>query len=53
MVLHRSMLDWRRGFRVSLPWVYVHPPICETCCVSWCCRDLCSIGGGGAVCLHW
>ena len=33
VVLHRSMLDWRRGGGVSLPWVYVHSAIYETCLV--------------------
>ena len=28
VVLHRSMVDYRRG--VHLPWVYVHSSICET-----------------------
>ena len=32
VVFHRSMVDERRG-GVSLPWVYVHSSICETCLV--------------------
>ena len=32
---------------VSLPWVYVHSPICETYLVQWCCIDLWSIRGEG------
>ena len=31
MVLHKSIVDWRRGCGVSLPWVYVHSTICENC----------------------
>ena len=30
MVLYGSMLDWRRGAGVSLPWVNVHSAIYET-----------------------
>ena len=29
-MLYGSMLDWRRGDGVSLPWVDVHSVICET-----------------------
>ena len=29
VVLHRSMVNYRRGWRVSLPWVYVHSAIYE------------------------
>ena len=47
MVFQRSMLDWRRGRGVNLPWVYVHCAIYETYLVWWFSRDLCLIGGGG------
>ena len=47
VVFQRSMLDWRRGHGVSLPWVYVHSSICQTYLVYWSCTDLCLIGGGG------
>ena len=53
MVLQRSMLNWRRGVWVNLPWVYVHCAIYETSVVYWFSRDLCLIGGGGGVNLPW
>ena len=53
MVFHRSMLNWRRGWRVNLPCLYVHCAIYETYLVSWISTDLCSIGGGGRVNLPW
>ena len=46
VVFQRSMLDWRRGHGVSLPWVYVHSSLCETYLVYWSCTDLWLIGGG-------
>ena len=30
VVLHRSMVIWRRGSGGSLPWVYVHSALCKT-----------------------
>ena len=52
-------LIWCSGFpeiyaqlgRVHLCLVYMHSSICETYLVYWFSRDLCSIGGGGYVCL--
>ena len=45
VVLHRSIVDWRRG-GINLPWVDVHYAIYETYLVYWFSRDLCLIGGG-------
>ena len=47
VVFQKSLLNWRRGVGVSLPWVYAHSAICETYLVWWFSTDLCSIGGGG------
>ena len=47
VVFHRSMLNWKRGWKFILPWVYVHCAIYETYLVQWFSTDLCSIGGGG------
>ena len=47
VVLHRAMVDQRRGHGVSLPWVYVHSAIYETYLVQWFFRDLWLTGGGG------
>ena len=47
MVFQRSMVDWKKGARVSVPWVHIHSAICESYVVLLSCIDLCMVGGGG------
>ena len=43
--VQRSIVNWRRGSGISLPWVYVHSAIYATYAVLWCCIDLWLIRG--------
>ena len=47
VVFKESVIHWKQS---NVPWVNVHCTIYETYLVLWFCRDLCSIGGGGAIC---